>query len=74
MAKTITPRGAFEITSSAVGGALLIGAVAGAVGGPIAAAAGLIVGGVAGEVFDHRVDARHRVTERHTDDGVSARR
>ncbi len=60
MDRTRAPYGSFELTSSAVGGALLAGAVA----GPIAAAAGLIIGGVAGEVFDRRVDARNGVIRR----------
>ena len=74
MDRTRAPHRAFELTSSAVGGALLAGAVAGAVAGPIAAAAGFIIGGVAGEVFDRRVDARNGVIRRQVDEEASASR
>ncbi len=70
MDRPTTSHGAFDLTSSAVGGALLAGAVA----GPITAAAGFIIGGVAGEVFDRRVDARNGVSRRQVDEEAPASR
>jgi len=53
-----------EMSPSAVGGALTAGAAAGLTLGPIGAIAGLVVGGIGGELLDRYVDARQHESPR----------
>lgn len=56
-----------DVTSSAIGGALVAGAAGGLTLGPVGTVAGLVMGGVAGEIFDRYVDTKHRDNNRDED-------